>query len=109
MHFFLCESKRLLKFTGLKELMYENEDIQGYIADSAIVLAKKKDETQPQFTSHANSILFCIVRRNYSISGEYGKHGNHDAASADLNIILFFNYFSPRPPERLEIKITLFF
>lgn len=53
MHFLLCESKRLLKFTGLKELMYENEDIQGYIADSAIVLAKEKDETQPQFTSHA--------------------------------------------------------
>lgn len=53
MHFFLYESKRLLKFTGPKELMYENEHIQGYIADSAIVLAKEKDETQPQFTSLA--------------------------------------------------------
>lgn len=40
--------------------MYENEDIQGYIADSAIVLAKEKDETQPQFASHAK-IVFCFV------------------------------------------------
>lgn len=53
LHFFLYESKRLLKFTGPKGLMYENEHIQGYIADSAIVLAKEKDETQPQFTSLA--------------------------------------------------------
>lgn len=53
MHFLFCESKRLLTFTGLKGLMYENEDIQGYTADSAIVLAREKDETQPQFTSLA--------------------------------------------------------
>lgn len=61
MHFLLCESKRLLKFTGLRGLMYENEDIQGYIADSAIVLAKEKDETQPQFTSLAKQyfVLYC--------------------------------------------------
>lgn len=45
MRFLLCESKRLLKFTGLKGLIYENEDIQSYIADSAIGLAKEKEET----------------------------------------------------------------
>lgn len=42
-----------------------------------------------------NSILFCIVRRNHSISGEYGKHGNHDAAADDLNIILFLTISFP--------------
>lgn len=44
-----------------------------------------------------NSTLFCIVRRNHSISGDDGKHGNHDTASADLNIIFFFKPFLPWP------------
>lgn len=56
-----------------------------------------------------NSTLFCIVRRNHSISGEDGKHGNHDTASADLNIISFFlNHFSTGPHGRLERQTTLF-
>lgn len=61
MHFLLCESKRLLKFTGLKGLIHENEAIQGYIADSTIGLAKEKEETQPQFTSLAKQffVLYC--------------------------------------------------
>lgn len=53
MHFLPCETKRLLIFTGLKGLMCENEHIQGYITDSSIVLAKEKDEAQPQFSSLA--------------------------------------------------------
>lgn len=53
MHFLPCKTKRLLKFTGLKGLICENEHIQGYITDSSIVLAKEKDEAQPQFTSLA--------------------------------------------------------
>lgn len=45
--------KDCLNLTGLKGLMHENEHIQGYITDSSIVLAKEKDEAQPQFTSLA--------------------------------------------------------
>lgn len=47
------ETKRLLIFMGLKGLMCENEHIQGYVTDSSIVLAKEKDEAQPQFASLA--------------------------------------------------------
>lgn len=38
---------------GPKGLMCENEHIQGYVTDSSIVLAKEKDEAQPQFASLA--------------------------------------------------------
>lgn len=53
MHFLPRETKRLLIFTGLKGLMCENEHIQRCITESFIVLAKEKDEAQPQFTSLA--------------------------------------------------------
>lgn len=50
MHFLPRETKRWVKFTVLKGLMCEKENIQGCLSDSFIVLAKEKDETQPQFT-----------------------------------------------------------
>lgn len=33
-----------------------------------------------------NNTLFCLVRRNDSISGEDEKHGNRDTASADIKV-----------------------
>lgn len=96
MHFLLCESKRLLKFTGLKGLMHENEDIQGYIANPApLGWQRKKMKHSLNLLLLLNSFLFYIVRRNHSISGEDGKHGNYGAASADFNIILFLTIYLP--------------
>lgn len=55
-----------------------------------------------------NSTLFCIVRRNHSISGEDGKHGNHDTASAVLNIIFFLTISPLSLMEGLKEKPVCF-